>query len=101
MQPPETTADLVEQRLSEREVDYQGQVATALEDVRRRVLVDIAGPTAEEILTGEWNAVGAASDMESLAEILERTWGELDEDLAPPLVHWAIDLAVVVDHARE
>ena len=101
MQPPETTADLVEQRLSEREVDYQRQVATALEDVRRRVLVDIAGPTAEEILTGEWNAVGAASDMESLAEILERTWGELDEDLAPPFVDWAIDLAVVVDHARE
>ena len=63
MQPPETTADLVEQRLSEREVDYQRQVATALEDVRRRVLVDIAGPTAEETLTGEWNAVGTASDM--------------------------------------
>ena len=42
MQPPETAADFVEQRLSEREVDYQGQVATALEDVRRRVFVDIA-----------------------------------------------------------
>ena len=65
------------------------------------MLVDIAGPTAEEILTGEWNAVSAASDMESLAEILERTWGELDEDLAPPFVDWVIDLTVVVDQPRE
>ena len=73
----------------------------ALDWVERRILCTLAGPVAEEIVTGEWNSEGAKFDTMHLVELVEKTFGRDDPALAAPIVDGVADYGPVVRRIKE
>ena len=73
----------------------------ALDWVERRILGKLAGPVAEEIVTGEWNSEGAKFDTMHLVELVEKTFGRDDPALVAPIVDGVADYGPVVRRIKE
>ena len=73
----------------------------ALDWVERRILCTLAGPVAEEIVTGEWNSHGAQFDTMRLVDLVEETFGRDDPALAAPTVDGVADYGPVARRIKE
>ena len=73
----------------------------ALDWVERRILFTLAGPVAEEIVTGEWNGEGAQFDMMDIVDLVEETFGRDDPALAAPIVDGVADYGPVGRRIKE
>ena len=73
----------------------------ALDWVERRILCTLAGPVAEEIVTGEWNSEGAQFDTMDLVELVEKTFGRDDPALVAPIVDGVADYGPVGRRIKE
>ena len=73
----------------------------ALDWVERRILCTLAGPVAEEIVTGEWDSEGAQFDTMRLVDLVEKTFGRDDPALVARVVEDVADFAPVVKRIKE
>ncbi len=73
----------------------------ALDWVERRILFTLAGPVAQEILTGEWDSEGAKGDTMNLVTLVEKTFGRDDPALVAPTVDGVADHGPVARRIKE
>ena len=73
----------------------------ALDWVERRILLSLAGPVAEEIITGEWRNEEAQSDMMIIALLVRKTFDQDDPALIAPVVDGVADFVPVARRIKE